>query len=148
MNEALNELNARVEQFLSAELPAMADKGVISEPQLFETLGVIGLWTRAAVGPFGGGADVQQVVEGFVRALRETYPGDTLAFPQRVHAHLEEAFRANPALAQFRSYVESALKATPPDDASRAAVMFLAYATQPASSAEAAAYFDVLLGGL
>lgn len=144
----MDALNAQVEQFLTSEMPAMADSGEITDAQLFESLGVIGLWTRAVVGPHGGGREITEVVEAFVLALRETYPNDTLSFPERTHAHVEEAFRENPALIRFRSYVEKAVGTAPQDDASRSAVSFLSFATLPESGEQVNAYFEVLLGGL
>ncbi len=147
MSESLAELEQRIGTFLNVELPAMADSGAISEPQLFEALGVIGLWTRAVIGPYAG-ADITQVAQGFVQALRDTYPGDTLPLAQRAHVHIEEAMRVNPALVAFRSKLEPALQAAPNEDATRAATTFLTYATAPESSDEIYAYFDVLLGGL
>ena len=126
----------------------MVDGGEITDAQLFETLGVVGLWTRSVVGAQGAGIEIEQIVRAFVEAMRETYPGDDLPLSQRIHVHIEEALRENPALVRFRGYVEAALRAYPHDDAAITATNFLAYATARESNDEVLAYFDVLTAGL
>lgn len=135
----------RIDEFLNIDIPLMLSRGTLSEPQLLETIGVLGLWMRAVTGAVD--ADIERAIQAFLDAIVTTHPNDPRPLGAKVHAQLAEALRRNPALVRMREHIEAAMSAEAADDpAARASQAFLTYATRADTSPDVIAYFDNLTG--
>jgi hypothetical protein len=142
--DAIVEVRKRIDSYLNIDVPLMVSRGQLSEPQLFELVGILGLWMLATVGMVED--DIAMAINTFLKAIHDTYADDPRSFTEKLHTHLESAFKDNPALPRLKSLLTDAMSAFPDDPAAQASERFLHFATMTTLTPETRSYFDVLAG--
>jgi hypothetical protein len=142
--DPLVEVRRRVDSFLSIDVQLMISRGQLAQPQLNELIGILGLWMLATVGMVE--ADIARAIAGFLQALTDTYADDPRSLSEKLHIHMESAFRDNPALVKLKELIGDAMATDANDPASQASTRFVACATAPVATPEILSYFDVLTG--
>jgi hypothetical protein len=142
-DDALADVRRRIDELLNIDIPLMVSRGLLSDEQLYETVGVLSLWMRAVMGDVD--SQTAHIISSFLEALQLTYP-DERTLAEKVHGHISAALNENPALLRMRGHLEDAVAAVPNDPQVGASQAFLHYSTRPAPDADVLAYFEILLG--